>query len=217
MAVPTDPTRKRILDAAEPAFAEHGFAGTSLRALTRQARVNLAAIHYHFGSKEALLRAVLDRIVAPVNRERLAGLDRLEAEAGDRALTVEEILAAFLRPALDLIRDLGERGRILARFLGRSATEPTELVQAIVHEQFGEVGIRYLAALERALPTVPPGELFWRFKCVIGVLTFLLADPTHLTSPLGAERSQDSDVELRRLVAFLAPGVGAPATFCPQS
>jgi AcrR family transcriptional regulator len=69
-------TKERILDAAERLFAAHGFAGTSLRAVTKEAGVNLAAVHYHFGTKEDLLRAVLSRIVIPVNRERLEMLRR---------------------------------------------------------------------------------------------------------------------------------------------
>ena len=62
-------TKERILDAAELLFAAHGFAGTSLRAVTREAGVNLAAVHYPYGTEEDLLRAVLGRIVIAVNRE----------------------------------------------------------------------------------------------------------------------------------------------------
>ena len=114
-----DATRRRILDTAERQFALHGFAGTSLRGITREAGVNVAAIHYHYGSKERLLRATMERIVAPVNAERLRLLDEAIAAAGG-APTVEAILSAFLCPDLLLIRDLGERGLILARFSGRS-------------------------------------------------------------------------------------------------
>src|ERR671910_3594384 len=74
-------TKEKILDAAERLFAAHGFAGTSLRSVTKEAGVNLAAVHYHFGNKEDLLRAVLGRIVIPVNRERLEMLEQVEAAA----------------------------------------------------------------------------------------------------------------------------------------
>jgi AcrR family transcriptional regulator len=117
--MPGADTREKILDAAERHFAGHGFAGTSLRAVIREAGVNLAAVHYHFGTKEDLLRAVLDRVVVPVNRERLERLGRLEVSSGDEPLTVEGILEAFLAPGLRSIRDLGERGVIITRFLGR--------------------------------------------------------------------------------------------------
>src|SRR5688572_23669682 len=77
-------TKERLLNAAERLFAARGFAGTSLREVTAEAGANVAAVHYHFGSKEELLRAVLSRIVAPVNAERLTLLERVEAEAARR-------------------------------------------------------------------------------------------------------------------------------------
>lgn len=201
-------TRERILDAAERLFAAHGFAGTSLRAVTREAEVNLAAVHYHFGTKEDLLRAVLDRVVVPVNRERLERLGQLEAGSGDEPLSVEGILDAFLAPTLRSIRDLGERGVIITRFLGRSYTEPSELVQALAREQYGEVGQRFTEALGRALPHLPEAELHRRFKLVVGVLTYILADAGRTGEY--ADDLSDVDGMVGCLVAFLAAGLRAP-------
>ena len=79
-------TRERILAAAEEAFVAHGFAGTSLRTITSSAGVNLAAVNYHFGSKEALIQEVFARHLGPLNQARIAHLDRLEAEAKGMAL-----------------------------------------------------------------------------------------------------------------------------------
>jgi AcrR family transcriptional regulator len=201
-------TKERILDAAERLFAAHGFAGTSLRAVTREAGVNLAAIHYHFGTKEDLLRAVLSRIVIPVNRERLNLLEQVEAAAGSDPPSLEGILEAFIAPDLRLIRDLGERGVIITRFLGRSYTEPAEMVQALSREHYEELGQRFMEVFARALPEVPQAELYFRFKLVLGVLTYFLAD----NDPTGgyAEDLSDVDGTLRRLVAFLAAGLRAP-------
>jgi AcrR family transcriptional regulator len=201
-------TKERILDAAERLFAAHGFAGTSLRAVTKEAGVNLAAVHYHFGTKEDLLRAVLSRIVIPVNRERLEMLEQVEAAAGSDPPSLEGILEAFIAPDLRLIRDLGERGVIIARFLGRSYTEPAEMVQALSREHYEELGQRFMGAFARALPEVPQSELYFRFKLVLGVLTYFLAD-----NDLTAGYAEDlSDVEgtVGRLVAFLAAGLRAP-------
>ena len=201
-------TKERILDAAERLFAVHGFAGTSLRAVTKEAGVNLAAVHYHFGNKEDLLRAVLSRIVIPVNRERLEMLEQVEAAAGSNPPSLEGILEAFIAPDLRLIRDLGERGVIITRFLGRSYTEPAEMVQALSREHYEELGQRFMEALARALPEVPQAEVYWRFKLVVGVLTYILAD----TDPTGgyAEDLSDVDGTVRRLIAFLAAGLRAP-------
>jgi AcrR family transcriptional regulator len=199
-------TKERILDAAERLFAAHGFAGTSLRAITREAGVNLAAVHYHYGTKEDLLRAVLSRIVVPVNRERLEMLE--QADAREDLPTVEGILEAYLAPGLRAVQDLGERGIVITRFLGRSYTEPTELVQALVREQFEDVGRRFTEALGRALPNLPEAELYWRFKLVVGVMTHIQADAGR--SDAYAEDLSDVDGTVRRLVAFLAAGLRAP-------
>src|SRR5882762_8389834 len=92
-------TKQRILDSAERLFAEYGFAGVSLRAIIADAKVNLAAIHYHYRSKEALFDAVILRRLEPINRERLALLDSYEKP------TLEQVLEAFLAPAFRKSRE----------------------------------------------------------------------------------------------------------------
>src|SRR5215468_2668082 len=98
-------TKARILDAAEVLFMEHGFEATSLRAITAAAGVNLAAVNYHFGSKEELFQAVLTRRLDPMNQERVDLLTRLENEVAPRPLPCERILNAMFMPALKLARD----------------------------------------------------------------------------------------------------------------
>lgn len=205
--MPSSDTKTRILDSAESLFAARGFAGTSLREITREAEANVAAVHYHFGSKEELLRAVLARVVEPVNRERLRRLDRAEAAAGDAPATVEAILDAFITPDLHLIRDLGARGLIITRFLGRSYTEPSELVQSLLREQFGHLGSRFQQALGRALPQLPPDRVFERLMWVVAIVTYILAG----TGPAahGGELD-DPDALAERLVAFAAAGMRSP-------
>jgi AcrR family transcriptional regulator len=203
-------TKERILDAAERLFATHGFAGTSLRAVTREASVNLAAVHYHFGSKEILLRAVLNRVVDPINRERLERLTQAETDAGNGAPSVEAILTAYFVPSFRFLHDQTERGRIVARFLGRSSAEPAELVQALVREQFAEVGRRFTAALGRALPELAPDEVTWRFHLVVAVQSWFLAGFGEPSRDPTADHLSDVDATVRRLIAFLAPGLRAP-------
>src|SRR4051812_43041858 len=91
-------TKTRILDAAEQLFMEHGFEATSLRQLTAAASVNLAAVNYHFGTKEELFQAVLTRRLDPMNQERIELLDRVEREAGDKPPQVEKLIFAMLVP-----------------------------------------------------------------------------------------------------------------------
>ena len=197
--------KERILDAAEHEFAERGFRGASLRSITRAAGVNVASIHYYYGSRQALLRATLERIVRPVNEERLRQLEAtLAAEA---VPSVESILTAFIRPDLELIAGLGERGTIMARFSGRSYTEPEEVVSQVITELFSDVGARFLDALSLAVPDVPMEELLWRLRCVVAIITYLLAAQ-------GTARAlfdpNDIPATSERFVSFAAAGMRAP-------
>src|SRR5438876_3885821 len=100
---PQHETRTRILDAAEELFMQHGFEGTSMRLLTAKAGVNLAAVNYHFGSKDALIEAVFRRRLDPMNIARIAELDNLEA--ADSTPSPDAIIRAFITPGLRLMAD----------------------------------------------------------------------------------------------------------------
>ncbi len=194
-------TKERILDAAETLFGDAGFSGTSLRELTASAGVNLAAVHYHFGSKQALLAAVLERRVAPVNRERLEWLDVIEAR-GTAALTVESILEAFLVPAIGL--------EGMRPIVGRLHSEPLELVRPIIEQQFGELARRFTVALERVLPEIGPDELRARFDYVIGTMIHVVSGMAEVNrAVLGSEPCSDEET-IARMVAFLSAGLRAP-------
>ncbi|MGE4359676.1 MAG: TetR/AcrR family transcriptional regulator, partial [Lysobacteraceae bacterium] len=95
-------TKQRILDVAEALFAEHGFAGTSLRLVTSQAEVNLAAVNYHFGSKDNLITEVFRHRMDAMSQARL---ERLEHARKVPNVVLEEVLRAFIEPALALSLD----------------------------------------------------------------------------------------------------------------
>lgn len=202
-------TRERLLDTAERLFAEEGIARTSLRAITLAAGVNVAAIHYHFGSKEALLQGVFARRLAPVNQERLTRLEAIEEASADRAPLVERVLEAFLAPVLALLGD--PDGARLAVLFGRLYTEPEDLVVNLLREQFREVADRFTAALHRALPELSESEVVWRLHCAIGVVGHVLASvhQPEVAREFGLPRADDATM-LRRLTAFCAAGFRAP-------
>src|SRR6185437_4699099 len=129
-------TKTRILDAAEELFTEHGFEATSLRQLTTAAGVNLAAVNYHFGSKEELFQAVLTRRLDPMNQERIELLEALEREAGARPPSCEKVLFAMLIPALRLARDEKRGGKNFLRVLGRAYADPAPFIRRFLHEQY---------------------------------------------------------------------------------
>ena len=211
MPIPAGGTKERILDASERLLAERGLAGTSLRSITAAAGVNLAAVHYHFGSKEELLRALFARRLEPLNRERLRLLDR--CEAGSREPSIEALLDAFVGPPLRLGLDPLQGWGAFMRLLGRISTEPGEAWRSLFYEQFQEVRRRFARALARALPGLPPADLAWRFHFVVGVLSGTLADPRRIEFlSEGICDASDSGAVLRAMVPFLAAGLRAPAS-----
>ncbi|MGH2607610.1 MAG: TetR/AcrR family transcriptional regulator [Tepidiformaceae bacterium] len=205
-------TRERILDAAEHLFSERGFDGTSIRDVTAEAAVNLAAVHYHFGSKEDLLRAVLERIVLPTNIERLRLMEEAYAEPGGPLIA--DLLRAFILPELRLARDLGPRGQCITRLIGRMFSEPNEVVHQLAADLFSEVGGCLIQGLQQALPDLPEEEVAFRMQCVVGVFTFFMADT--VPSPWKLIDLNDPEGATERLVTFLEPALSAPATVLPQ-
>jgi AcrR family transcriptional regulator len=200
-------TREALLDAAESLFAQHGVQAASLRAITQQAGANLAAVNYHFGSKEGLVRAVFSRRIGPLNQERLRRLDECERREG----AIEEVLRAFIEPVLRLRREAPEGSRQFARLMGRSFSEPNEEVRAIMTEELGPMVRRFAEALARRLPHLPRLEILWRFHFVAGAMahTTSCGDLLEHYSD-GACRAGDPEA-LEHLVTFLSAGLRAPA------
>ena len=203
-------TKTRILDAAERNFAEHGFRAASLRTIIADAGVNLAAVHYHFGSKEALIEAVFARRIQPLNQKRLALLDEIECKAKGSRLPLEKIIQAFLTPALHLATDR-KMGPVAMRLFGRTIAEPGEEMQTLLKTQFSNVFQRFLEAFSRALPNVPKDVLCWRMHFLIGSMAHLLCmGPLIKQISNGLCDASDTDLVLKQLVRFVAAGLKAP-------
>ncbi len=210
-AVPAADTKARILDAAEARFARDGFDGASLRAITTEAGANLAAVHYHFGSKDDLIQAVFARRLAPLNQDRLRRLDALEAAAGDTAPALEAVVRAFLEPALRMAEAHDTR-RAMMSLLGQAISQPDERIRGLFIRQFDEVGSRFRAALSRCLPGLPDEEVFWRLMFMVGAMVHTMTLSQHLQEFSGGLcRSGDARTMAAHLVPFLIAGMQAPA------
>ena len=205
-------TKARILDAAEALFLAGGFDATSLRAITAAAGVNLAAVNYHFGSKEELFEAVLRRRLDPMNQARVDLLTRLEAETAPRPVACEEVLTALLMPALALARDPARGGKDFLRLVGRAYADPAPFVRHFLSEQYRPMIVRFKAAFARALPHLPPKELSWRLHFIMGALSYTLAgtDALKLIAEIAPDEHANDEVLLRRLAPFLLAGLTAP-------
>src|SRR5262249_10714975 len=189
---------------AERLFAEKGYDATSLREIISAAGVNLAAIHYHFGSKEEMLDELIRRKAAPLNEQRLALLDQVEVEAGPSQLTVESVLRAFLLPMC-----IAQRHPQFVRLMGRIHAEG--MMPDIMRRHFQTVVVRFLAALRRALPALPEQELAWRVHFMIGAMAHAMC----VSPALPAATPLDFPGRIERLIAFLSAGFRAPLAPAP--
>jgi AcrR family transcriptional regulator len=204
-----------LLDAAEQIFAERGFEGASMRAVTQAAGSSVSAANYHFGSKEALLRETLLRRVGPLNERRLARLDALEEKAGGRPLEVETIVEAFLRPVFEehvASVDATNRFRQVA---ARIYSDPPGVVATMKRDLFGPIVTRFVGALSAALPEKSREEIELGFQLTVGVMVHVISG--HLvTTPLSEDggcecwtsRLSDESV-LEQMIAYVVAGLRA--------
>lgn len=203
-------TRQRILEAAERLFAEHGLTGVSLRTITAEAEVNIAAIHYHFGTKEELIEEVFARGAKPIAKERLTLLDACREGPG-RPPLVDQIVEAFLAPGLRGDPIEAKRNARFARLRARLTAETSSLGRRLLSKYFDKSSRRFLEALGRTLPDLPKQDLYWRFHCMLGALVYTMANPGRIQA-LTRNVCDPADVEeaLDRLVPIVSAMFQAP-------
>jgi len=204
-------TRERILQTAERLFAEHGFAGTSLRLLTRHAGVNLAAVNYHFQSKTRLIEVILERRLDLLNNQRLTALASLSSAKHDSTeQRLAEILDAFIRPAILIGHSTRGGGPSFVRLLARTYVENSEELRNFISRHYGHVMRRFSAAIATELPHLHPEELYWRFDFIIGAMTYTMADFRGVKKSAAIADHAQQEAVIERLVHFAVAGLMAP-------
>lgn len=198
-------TKERLLDTAEKLFAENGITGTSLRAIIKEAGVNTAAVHYHYGSREALIGAVIARRARPINDERLDLLGRLEEQHPSGPLPLERVIEAFLTPIVRIRFGREAGGALFPRLMGWLLTEPDPVLRDILQSTFGEVFKRFSAVFARALPGLSQEQVQWRMHFMVGAMVFTVAVPRVFED--GSAGAEDQAALLQRLVQFVAAGM----------
>jgi AcrR family transcriptional regulator len=203
-------TKDKILDAAEELFAEHGFAETSLRRITTLAGVNLAAVNYHFQSKESLILAVLRRRIEPLNRIRIGMLDQLEASyPGNSVPPLESVLRIFFAPIIEA-KFVQDRPSKFPQLVGRLFVEPGQWVDRVFRPAIEPMRQRLLPVLCRALPGLSPGEVAFGLHLAVGSLSHLLSAPDLLAMlSNGYEQDPARQGETEKLIRFAAAGMRA--------
>ncbi len=197
-------TKDRILGAAEELFAQHGFAGTSLRQVTGRADVNIAAVNYHFGSKENLVNEVFRRRMDVMSGQRL---ERLRLALAERPGEIEPILDAFVEPALDMAQD--RHGGAFIRVIARAYAEKNDGLRKFLSDQYGHVQREFARALAGCLPRLSKEELYWRLDFLGGALTYAMADFGLIKRPSGVAEAAHRQRAAQELIRFTAAGFKA--------
>jgi AcrR family transcriptional regulator len=203
-------TADRILDVAETMFAEHGYKAVSLRSILRACGANIAAAHYHFGSKQQLLEAIFARRCVVMNSERLRLLGACKAAPG-RPPLVAQILDAFLRPSL-VWPDDDTGTRRFMRLRAGVAYERESLARNLIAQHFNETSRRFIDALAKALPQIAMEELYFRFHFLLGAQYYTLLNPNRISDLSGGVCDPaDAEKALRHMVCAFTAALSAPA------
>ncbi len=223
--IPESGAKRKLLDAAELLFAEKGFEAVSVRDITQLAKTNIAAVNYHFGSRDHLLTLVMMRYMTPVTEERLVRLDFVEGKWPGKSAPLEQIIDALVRPLVGQVKKSELTERLFYKLTGRIFAQQGDGLPQQIEEQFKQVSERFSKAFAKALPSLPPEELAWRIHFVIGGMIYMLThgEVFHRISG-GASGSPTMEVTLSRFIRFAAAGLRegaveamAPAEEGPQA
>lgn len=205
-------TKERLLDSAEELFAVKGLKNASVRDITGAAEVHLASVNYHFRSKDGLIRAVLERRIEPLNRERLRLLDGFTKKFGNNPVPVEYALYALLTPCIKMYFD---RPHFL-RVAGQIVSAPDDEVYKIFLQRFEDVFPRFKDAFTVALPHIEEEEIMWRMHFLMGAMIHTWTNPSGLERLSGGVcRLSDEEETINKLISFCAAGLRAPKYYHP--
>ena len=203
------PTRERILDAAETLFAQRGFEGVSVRKIMNRADADVSLAYYHFKSKQDLFDQVMLRRVEYLNEIRLRALEDVEQRHPDDEPTVEEIIGAFTKPLLQLLADDHDKWSHYFQLIAQINNSP-ERGGELMSRYFDPLVTRFIEALQKALPESNPEDLFWSYHFLSGALTLTFAETKRIDNLSGGVcKSSDMAAIDDRMPVFLAAGFRA--------
>lgn len=168
-------TKDRILNTTEQLIAEYGFSGISIRKISQAAQSNLAAINYHFGNKQQLINEVLERRLNNLFAIRQSMLDDLN-QGEKKACVLEQVLHAFIAPALFMINDKNQGGKTFMIVLARAYAEQGEHLHQLMTTKYTDTIKAFADAIHQSAPHLDKETVFWRFHFIIGSLTYAMSD-----------------------------------------
>lgn len=201
--------RDRILDVAERMFASQSFASVSIRAVTSEAGVNLAAVNYYFGSKAGLLKAVFLRRATDLNRERLGLLQALLDDDQNREgaeLPLDGVLRALLAVPVRWLFDPDRGLAVFVQFLARCQMEDEPELKALFYQDVDHLR-RFVPAFRRAMPELPEAEIFWCMHYALGTMhyTFTHLERLKIISRGACDIAQVDEI-IDRMIEFCTAG-----------
>lgn len=194
-----------ILDAGEKLFALHGRDGVTLKAIATGANVPTALVHYYFGDKDRVFRAVFARRSGEVNAARIAAMDAYEAEVGID-MTIEGVLNVFLRPIYQMVIEKGEGWVYFAAIVGHANASHFG-GKDVMAENFDPIVQRFIGMLRALAPEAPPERIFWFFDLVSSSLTHGLAQTGRIDDVSGGLcKSSDLGAALETMITVFSEG-----------
>jgi AcrR family transcriptional regulator len=204
MAADSTETRGRILRAATKVFAERSYGSVTTREIAAQADVCLALLHYHFGQKEELYRAIWAKHYEDVTRVRH---ERLAAVDFDRPVetVVREITETFYGPPFAVLKN--NEGRWFGYVMAREMADPGESSRGVLKRFVDPTASKFLKAYERALPELSKSQRSWCYQFMVGAILHALTDAGRLARiSEGAAKSKDAAAAVPMLVDFAVAG-----------
>ncbi|MWB78261.1 TetR family transcriptional regulator [Pseudooceanicola sp. 216_PA32_1] len=205
-------TKKRIFAAAKRVLARNGPGGTSLRDITGEADVNVAAVSYYFGSKESLEEEVFERIAKAANKKRTSNLKAyIDSLAADERPSTDRIIRIFVEPYLADGEEV--EGLLLARLIVHHRLSPSERTLKVSKTYFDPMAKLFVKALARAAPDTPEEEMFWRYEFMSNAVVMALCavgSANRIERISGGRVDRANQEEFRRaLMRFLQMGLGS--------
>ena len=203
-------TKNKILDAAEILFANKGFNGTSLREITSQAEVNLAAVNYHFGSKKELIKAIMSRYMNELSPRLESALHALYLEKEQPTLI--KVFSTFLDPLLHLNSFKDNGTSTFLQLLGRGFTDNQGFLRWFLTTQYPGVFTYFTQAVQKAYPELSKEEMFWRLHFTMSTIIFTMSSSDALIDIAQSDFDREVDIAgvIKKVIPYVAAGVAAP-------
>jgi AcrR family transcriptional regulator len=203
-------TKARLLRTTETLFASKGVAGVTMRGVAEKAQTNLASVHYHFGSKEAMVLEMIQSKIEPINSKRRKSLDEAKVKFADKPLPNIEIFRALIHPVGEEVEKQITNQNGIIEIISRSFTEPAEFLDKIQKRFFGELSQVFMTELKKSNPNANEEDLYWNYHLAVSSMLGTLAQHRRMIDfSVGKYNQNAVSAMIDRLIIFVSNGFEA--------